>query len=88
MPKFDLHAFARAGAAARINEIHAEIASIAKIFPHLEFGSAVSPGMPDRADAKSPTRTKKKPTWTAAARKAVSARMKRYWAQRRKAKAK
>jgi hypothetical protein len=89
--KFDLHSFARAGAIARIKEIQAEIAAITKIFPHLQFGSALSPAMPDSADVgtkstvRSRKRRRKKAIWSAAQRKAVSERMKRYWAKQRRA---
>ena len=89
MGSMDVRSFARAGAAARIKEIQAELASIAKVFPYLQLGSAVSPAMPDGADAGVSARRKrrrKKPRWSAAKRKAVSERMKKYWARRRKAK--
>jgi len=38
---------ARRGAAHRYQDLKAEIASLLKAFPHLRYGSAVSPAMPD-----------------------------------------
>jgi hypothetical protein len=87
----DLKALARLGAEVRIKELKAEIESITKIFPHLQFGSSVSTAMPDSADAggkrkkRRPSR-RTKPAWSAAARKAVSERMKKYWAARKRVK--
>jgi len=85
MTTMDIRTLARAGAVARIKEIQAELASIVKIFPHLQSGSAVSPAMPDSADVDVSARrrrARKKPRWSAAQRKAVSERMKKYWATR------
>jgi hypothetical protein len=78
---------ARHGAAARIKEIKAEIASIGKVFPHLRFGAAVSPAMPDPVEEGNRSAgPRRRPRMSAAARKAVSVRMKKYWAAKRKAK--
>src|SRR5262245_48806246 len=38
---------ARRGAVHRIQELRAEIVEITKVFPHLRFGAAISPSMPD-----------------------------------------
>jgi hypothetical protein len=62
--------------------LRAEIIAIERTFPEL--------ALPKRRKAvqKSLTGASKRPrTMSAAARKAVSARMKKYWAERRKAKA-
>ena len=82
----ELLRLARSGAVARLKELNAELDSIYTVFPDLREGAA-----PARvsAPAKAP-----KPkaaarggqanrAWSAAARKAVSERMKRYWAGRR-----
>ncbi len=76
---------ARKGAEARIKELEAEIAQIQKVFRHLPFGSAVSPAIPARESEAIP---KKRRRWkmSAAQRKAVSERMRKYWANRRKEK--
>lgn len=79
----------RKGAEARIKELEAEIAELRKAFLHLPFGSAASPSIPARAreiEATKPRRKRRR--MSAAARKAVGERMRRYWAARRKAKAK
>src|SRR5260370_41348400 len=60
MPKLDLHSLARLGAAARIKELTAEIASLKKVFPHLSFGSAVSPAMPDAIEGRKVRRRRRK----------------------------
>jgi hypothetical protein len=74
---------ARKGAMHRVQELKAEIASLMKAFPHLRYGSAVSPSMPDAVEEGPIRRQQRK--MSAAQRKAVSARMKKYWAARRKA---
>lgn len=74
---------ARAGAEALLNQLRAEIVAIERTFPEL--------ALPQRRRAlrQSVQRAQKKGhQMSAAARKAVSQRMKRYWAERRKAKAK
>jgi hypothetical protein len=70
------------GADALLKELRAEIVALERTFPEL--------GLPARRRAlqqsvkTARTRTRQ---MSAAARKAVSARMKKYWAERRKAKA-
>ena len=76
---------ARKGAAYRYQELKAEIAALLKTFPHLRYGSAVSPAMPDGIEDGT-VRRRKRSKMSAAQRKAVSARMKKYWAARRAAK--
>ena len=82
----DLKALARLGAQARIAELIAEIDAILKAFP--ELGQAAArPGRRNvQAEVKPAVRRRKRSTMSVAARKAVSERMKRYWAERRKAK--
>jgi hypothetical protein len=82
----DLKALARLGAQARIAELIAEIDAILKAFP--ELGQAAArPGRQNiQAKVQPAVRRRKRSTMSAAARKAVSERMKRYWAKRRKAK--
>ena len=83
---------ARKGAEHRYEEMKAEVASLVKNFPHLagrtgkQISKAVSRG---RAvvEAEAPKVRRRAKKMSAAARKAVSARMKKYWAARRAAKA-
>ena len=77
---------ARKGATHRLEELKAEIASLMKVFPHLRYGAAVSPAIPDSVDEGTLRRRPKRSTMSAAQRKAVSLRMKKYWAARRKEK--
>lgn len=81
MAKFDLRAYARDGARARVAELQAELAKIYRIFPDLRSstGGARKAG-PGR-------RARRRKAMTAAQKKAVSLRMKKYWASRRKAQA-
>jgi hypothetical protein len=82
----DLKALARLGAQARIAELIAEIDAILKAFPELGR-AAVRPGHQNiQAEVEPAVRRRKRSTMSVAARKAVSERMKRYWAERRKAK--
>lgn len=74
---------ARAGAESALNQLRAEIVAIERTFPEL--------ALPQRRRAiRQSVKAARRKTrqMSAAARKAVSMRMKRYWAERRKAKAK
>jgi hypothetical protein len=87
LAKFDLKEYARRGAEARVAELQAELAGIFRAFPDLRVRR---PGRRAPAAITSETPTPKaarrRSQMTAAQRKAVSARMKKYWAERRKAK--
>jgi hypothetical protein len=94
----ELRRLARLGAVARIEQLRQEEAAIRAEFPEL-FGrgrqggsqpSASRRGRPNgaAASATSSTRGRGRRTMSAAQRKAVSERMRKYWADRRKAKAK
>jgi hypothetical protein len=78
--------FAKKGASHRYDELKAELAELIKAFPHLEFGSAISPAAPKQEFDRLRKRRKRKPM-SAAAKKAVSARMKKYWAAKKKRRA-
>lgn len=78
-----LRELARAGAETALKELRAEIIAIERTFPELALPRrrrAVS-----RSLKEATSRTRK---MSAAARKAVSERMTKYWAERRKARAK
>lgn len=78
-----LRNFARAGAEATLKRLRTEIIAIERAFPELRLRQG-------RHATRRSLGTARKRTWqmSAAARKAVSERMKRYWAERRKARAK
>ena len=71
---------ALAGAATALNKLRAEVVALERTFPEL----ATKTG---RRTVSSAARRRTR-RMSAAARKEVSARMKKYWAERRKAKAK
>ena len=76
-----LKVFARAGAEEALKRLRAEIIAIERTFPELKLPQG------RRALRRSVKRaTSRTRRMSAAARKAVSERMKRYWAARRKAK--
>jgi hypothetical protein len=91
-----IHELAKRGAKARIEELTGEIEAIRRMFPGLEGN-----GVPARArravsvkavatskgNDTGPKKAGKRSGWSAAARKAVGLRMKRYWAARKKAEA-
>jgi hypothetical protein len=87
--KVDLRDFARRGAEARIAELNAELTSIYAAFPDLRRNGRT--GRRGRnADApveKIRRRRRRRRALTPAEKKAISARMKKYWAERRKSKA-
>ena len=74
-----LQQLARLGAKARLAELRSEEAAIRHAFPDL-FGRG------RQSTDGGATRGRRRRGMSAAARKAVSARMKKYWAARRKAK--
>jgi hypothetical protein len=77
-----LRDLARSGAETALKQLRAEIIAIERTFPEL--------ALPKRRKAiqKSLTKaTSRARTMSAATRRAVSGRMKKYWAERRKAKA-
>jgi hypothetical protein len=78
-----LRELARTGAEETLKRLRAEIIAIERTFPELELPRR---GRELRASLKSATNSTRR--MSAAARKAVSQRMKRYWAERRKAQAK
>lgn len=84
-----LRQFARVGAQQRLDEILVEVAAIYDVFPDLPKTMFAPNGKVAAAPraAKGAAR-RKRSTMTAAQRKAVSARMKRYWAGQRREKAK
>ena len=81
MAKFDVNKYARLGAEARAAELSAELAEIYRAFPGLRRGTR---GAEAGSTGESPARRHRKPM-TAAQKKAVSIRMRKYWANRRKA---
>ena len=78
-----LREMARQGAAETLKRLRAEIVAIERSFPELKLGRVRR--VARRVTATGRTRTR---AMSAAARKAVSDRMKKYWAERRKARAK
>jgi hypothetical protein len=94
----ELHRLARLGAEARLRELRQEEDSIRQAFPDL-FGAgparrgrrpraAASPAAaPAPAAANSASRKGRRYTMSAAQKRAVSERMKKYWAGRRREKA-
>ena len=94
-----LREYARLGARVRASELEAEIKAIYQAFPELRSGargsmrarSAEGTSTNGRAaasdsSASAPAARRRAPKWSAAARRAVSLRMKKYWADRRRAK--
>ena len=78
-----LRELARTGAGEALKRLRAEIIAIERTFPELKLPQARRALRRSVSEATRRTRR-----MSAAARKAVSARMKRYWAERRKAQAK
>ena len=78
-----LKEWARAGAETTLKQLRAEIIAIERTFPELAL-----PGKRRAVSRALKTARKRGRQMSEAARKVVSARMKKYWAERRKAKAK
>jgi hypothetical protein len=86
----ELQRLARLGAKSRLDEIRREEAAIRRAFPDILGGRgrkrAASTGTGGADGAASRGRRRRRSTMSAAARKAVSERMKKYWAARKGAK--
>ena len=78
-----LRRLARLGAMARLQQLKDEEAAIRAEFPELFGGRRAAAG-----NAGAQTRRRRRTKMSAANRQAVSERMKKYWAERRKAKGK
>jgi hypothetical protein len=89
-----LHELAKRGAEVRLRELLEEVASIRNMFPDLNDGSAAQPAPRAAAPAERPAeqsasttaepKRRRKRKWTAAQRKEVAERMRKYWAARKK----
>lgn len=79
----------RRGALAVLEELEREAAAIRRAFPGLTGGRGRrGRSAATASDTGGTTMTRRRPAMSAANRRAVSERMKKYWAERRKAKAK
>jgi hypothetical protein len=82
-----LRRLARLGSIARLSQLREEEAAIRAEFPDL-FGRAQrGAGALEASAPAAGTRKRRRPSMSAAARKAVSERMRKYWAERKKTKA-
>lgn len=86
----DILTWARRGAEARWQELQTELASLKKAFPDLATARRTAArSARGVADMLEPApRRRRRSKMSAAQKKAVSVRMKTYWAERRKAQAK
>ena len=81
-----LRRLTRLGAVARLEQLREEEAAIRAEFPEL-FGRGRRGAEDGKAAASAPAGGRRRSAMSAANRKAVSERMRKYWAERRKAKA-
>ena len=82
LDKEQLARLARLGAETRIVELDRERAELVRAFPHLRTGAAPDTRSKPVETSEPPARRRHR-RMSRAQRKAVSARMKRYWAERR-----
>ena len=82
----ELRELALVGARARVLTLRTEIASLVGLFPELARGSQARSGGVDVGLTKRRKKPGRKHPMSAAERKAVSERMRKYWAERRAAK--
>jgi hypothetical protein len=80
-----LRVLARLGAEVRVQELRQEEAAIRAMFPDLFGGGRQARDAGEDGAAPATTRRRRRQKMSPAARKAVSERMRRYWAERRKA---
>jgi len=80
----EMYRLARMGAEARLRALEQERAQILRSFPGLKAGGSAPASAQGSSVGAAPVRRRRQ--MSAAERKSVSLRMKRYWAERRKAK--
>ena len=80
----EMYRLARVGAEARLRTLEQERAQILGSFPGLKAGASSPASAQSSSIAAAPVRRRRQ--MSAAERKSVSQRMKKYWAERRKAK--
>jgi hypothetical protein len=80
-----LRRLARLGAVARLEQLRQEEAAIRAEFPEL-FGRGRQGAASKPTESKTSAPARRRSRMSAAARKAVSERMRKYWAERRKSK--
>lgn len=88
-PTVQIQELARVGAAARLKEIAGEMEAIRRAFPDIQK-TGKTPLLrvkAPKAGGRVPKKARKRSPWSAAARRAVSLRMKKYWAAKRRKKA-
>ena len=84
----ELRALALVGARARLMTLRTEIASLVRLFPELGRGNQLKAGGETAGVRKRSKKPGRKHPMSAAERKAVSERMRKYWAERRAARGK
>jgi hypothetical protein len=82
-----LQRLTRLGAIARLSQLREEEAAIRAEFPELFGRGQRGAGTAQASAPAAPKRRRRRQSMSAAARKAVSERMRNYWAERRKTKA-
>jgi len=85
LKRAELIRLARAGAVARVDELRRELAVLYRSFPDLRRGrlsSARANGAAASEGGRASARRRRR-SWSAAQRRAVAVRMKKYWAARR-----
>ena len=80
----EMYRLARVGAEARLRALEQERAQILRSFPGLKAGASSPASAQSHSAPAAPVRRRRQ--MSAAERKSVSQRMKKYWAERRKAK--
>ena len=83
MTTLDMKGLARRGAEARIADLNEELAAIYAAFPDLRTGRGKRPSSAVASATPTSARRKRR-KMTAAQRKAVGERMKKYWASKKK----
>jgi hypothetical protein len=84
MDQDELRRLARIGAESRLAELDRERAALLRVFPGLRSGRGRKRAQEDGVPARGRRRQRRR--MSASERRAVSLRMKKYWAARRKAK--
>jgi hypothetical protein len=88
IPQAELRELALVGARARLLTLRTEMASLVRLFPELGRGSQAKSAGVELGLTKMRKKPGRKHPMSAAERRAVSERMRKYWAERRAAKAK
>lgn len=88
LERSEMQRLARMGASARLHQLEQERAALLRAFPGLRSTPGEAAPAPREGSGQAQPKARRRRRFTAAQRKAIAARMRKYWAEKRKKSAK